>query len=176
MKYLLILSSFLLFFAACKEDESPLCDNCTLECLDGTEENVFTNDCKDNWECSFERFDASALSIDENGYTVIDGNKMVFVASVHTEGVIQIADDEFTYNLIFELESGLTSFKHEGTDLETINLQYQQVCFCENWRFNKVSMGCIHGQLLDDGTWIVQADVILMETDLQANFVIEATF
>jgi len=54
-----------------------------------------------------------------------------------TEGVMEIADDEYTNILVFELDASRTSFSAEDEQLKDLNMHYREICFCLDTEFKK---------------------------------------
>jgi hypothetical protein len=176
----LFLFAFLLF-QACNNDHRifnnvPTCENCNFTCVESIDTNTFTNDCRNNWDCSFIVIDESKVDIDESpGYA--NGNKNVFLMSSYTEGNPAIADDEFTYNLVFELDDSQNSFSVENEDLKNMNVHFQRSCFCSFRDFMPLTSGCLQGEKQADGTWFIQGNLIAtydwgdIEVKIDAQFV-----
>lgn len=154
------LFSILLILSACKkeEDKVPTCEDCNFTCLGQSEPNVYTNDCQDNWTCSFKVFSASSIDLDEN-LGVVSGNKNVFQMIRSTEGDPMIADDEYTNVLVFDLAEDQNSFSVEDSDLAMMRVHYRSLCFCSEVDFKPVTTGCLQGEKQADGSWFVQAFV-----------------
>lgn len=138
----------------------PTCENCNFTCLDSNKTDAFTNNCLDNWECSFKVTSQSEVDTDEYEGRG-DGNKNVFQVITSTIGDTLIADDEFTNILVFELEDAQTSFSVEGNELEDLNAHFRRLCFCTDVDFKEVSLGCIQGEKQSDGTWLVQGNITI---------------
>lgn len=160
----LLLFAFLLF-QACSDDPGdsnnpvPTCENCNFTCIDSIDSTVFTNNCIDNWECSFQVVSASEVDKETSvGYT--NGNKNVFVMSNHTQGDSLIADDEYTYSLVFELDANQNSFSVENNDLANMNVHFKRSCFCSSVEFIPLTSGCLQGEKQTDGTWLIQGNLV----------------
>lgn len=161
MKYMtlgLLLASIL--FTSCKKDkvEIPTCENCNFTCVDASDPDVTTNDCLENWTCNFNLKPQSKVDTGEYG-GLADGGKNSFQMILSTEGSLDIADDEFTKILVFELEESQTSFSVEGSELEAMNVYYRVICFCTEKAFIAVNSGCIQGEKQSDGSWFVQGNL-----------------
>lgn len=151
---ILLLFSILLIFSACDKEKIPSCADCNFTCLDQSEPNVYTNDCRDNWECSFKVMSQSKVDLAEpKGVSI--GNKNVFQMVRSTEGEEDIADDEFTEILVFELDASQESFSYEASEL-SLQVHFKRVCFCPEVIFNPIVDGCLQGEKQTDGTWFVQ--------------------
>lgn len=162
-------TTFLFLFAfmliqACNNDTGifnnvPTCENCNFTCVETIDSTVFTNNCLDNWTCSYEVIPNAKVDIEESdGYK--SGNKNVFKMITRTEGNPMIADDEFTHNLVFELDENQNSFSVENADLEKMNVHFQRSCFCAFRDFIEITSGCLQGEKQADGTWLIQGNLI----------------
>ncbi len=152
---ILLLLPILLIFSSCDKDKIPSCPDCDFTCLDEGELNVYTNDCRDNWECSFNIKSQSKVDLAE-GLGVSSGTNNVFQMIRSTEGEEIIADDEFTEILVFELEESQNSFSFENEELQNMEIHFKRVCFCPTVDFNPITMGCLQGEKQEDGSWFVQ--------------------
>lgn len=155
-----ILLVVLCFFLSCDKQEVqvPNCENCNLTCIEPADTNVITNDCIDNWECSFKVIPNSVVSVNET-QGVIAGNKTVFQMINSTQGSELIADDELADILVFELHESQSSFKLSGSDLAQMKVHFKRVCFCSEVEFKSVISGCIQGEKNSDGTWHIQGNL-----------------
>jgi hypothetical protein len=144
-------------FLACDKNEVdiPSCENCDFTCVGMDEANVMTNDCIDNWECSFSVFANSKVTTDQNE-GVSPGDKNVFQMISSTPGDLAIADDEFTHILVFELNENQNSFAVSDSALEGMNVFFKRVCFCLDVEFISVTEGCLQGEKLTNGNWKIQ--------------------
>lgn len=165
MKNTIFLLFAFLLFQACNNDSGdtnnpvPTCENCNFTCVNSIDSTVFTNNCIDNWDCSFQIISASEIDITNmNGYT--NGNKNVFVMNNYTQGDSLIADDEFTYTLVFELAANQNSFSVENSGLADMNVHFKQVCFCPSVEFIPLTSGCLQGEKQANGTWLIQGNLV----------------
>lgn len=150
----------LILFQACKKDEDliPTCENCSFTCIDMNDTDVITNNCIDNWECTFRVVPQSKVHLIEN-YGVSAGDKNVFQMINFTEGALEIADDEFTNILVFELNESQNSFSVEDSELIKMKVHFRISCFCSEVEFKPVTSGCIQGEKQSDGTWFIQGNL-----------------
>lgn len=159
---LLRLSLFVLLMGlvACSKDDPkvPVCENCNFDCLDGTEEDVLTNDCQENFDCTFTVF-ANAKFDSNEFFGKGNGNKNLFQILTSTEGSSEIADDEFTNILVFELDSEQNDFSADETDFATMNAHFKRLCFCAETDFKEITAGCIQGMKDENGVWFLQGNV-----------------
>ncbi|MCB0518819.1 MAG: hypothetical protein H6577_19040 [Lewinellaceae bacterium] len=164
--HFLALAIFSLLLSNCdKNDKLPECPQCDFTCLDGSEPNVFSNDCKDNWDCLYRLHENSQLNYVLEEYfdqvNINAGNKLVFETNLSTLGEANIADDEVTDFLYFEIDPSQESFAAEGDELDLLNVRFQQQCFCANVHFRKPASGCMQGQKIDDSHWKIQANLVI---------------
>jgi hypothetical protein len=178
MKSLLLSALFvLLLFCTCKQDEVniPLCENCAFSCLEDNATEVVTNDCRDNWDCTFRLAPQSRVATGEfEG--LASGEKLAFQLLNSTQGDERIADDEFTYILVFELEDSLTSFSAEGEELSLLQVHFRRICFCPETDFRAITAGCLQGEKQSDGSWFVQGNLNVPYTGGDFPFKLEAQF
>ena len=153
----------LLLLQSCSKDEEtviPRCDDCEFTCLaEGETENVITNVCKDNWQCTYTILADSKVDIGY-GQGVSEGDQMVFQLINSTQGAPEIADDEVSIFLVFELDSTLESFSVDDDMLNALNVQYIAYCFCPDVEFTRPSSGCLQGEKQEDETWFVQGNLL----------------
>lgn len=161
MKNSILLALFVLTLVqSCKKDEFPIatCENCNFTCLDANESDVISNQCIDNWECAFKVTPQSSVDTTTSD-GLASGNNLVFQMINSTEGSPNIADDEFTDILVFELNASQQSFSVEGEDLRAMNVYFKRVCFCVEVVFKEVTSGCMQGEKQADGSWYIQGNL-----------------
>lgn len=97
----------------------------------------------------------------ENGtfMEVEDGDKLVFEYKYSTEGQPEIADDEFTEVVYFELDHNTGDFTLDESDFEATRTYLGRFCFCGNTGFFPVTSGIIEGEKTGDLRWNVTLDV-----------------
>ncbi len=178
MKYLpiaLLLTA--LFFSSCEKDpvDIPSCENCNFTCIDSSRTDIITNDCPDDYSCTFRLRPDSRVDVGEfEG--VAEGEKNVFFLMLDTEGDLQIADDELTLILVFELEESQTSFSAEGSELNAMKAHYRRVCYCTETSFIAPASGCMQGERQPDGSWVVQGNWVVPYAQQDLEVVFEARF
>ncbi len=146
-----------ILFQACSKDV-PDCENCSFDCVDVNDSDVITNDCLDNYECTFKIFTQAEVDLEErDGHG--NGNKNVLQLVYETQGDLGIADDEFEKILIMEIDESQASFSVEGTELKSMNVHYKQICFCVETDFKEIDKGCMQGERQEDGSWFVQGNL-----------------
>lgn len=167
-----------LLLQACNNDDVviPTCENCNFTCLDMIDNEVFTSNCRDNYDCMYRVFTQSEVDIEEEkGFK--SGDKNVFLMETETEGEPNIADDEFKNTLVFELDESQNSFSVDGNALSDMNVYFKRTCFCTEVEFKPVATGCLQGEKQTDGTWFVQGNLTIsyswgdFEVKVDAQFV-----
>ncbi len=160
-----LLAALPLFFAQCKDDKLPSCPGCEFTCLEGNENGLFTNGCQSNWDCRYKIHENAQIQYEEGEHedlvSIQEGSHLVFETILETEGAANVADDEFTNKLYFEIDPSQESFFAEGDQLDLLNLRFQQYCYCVDVHFNKPSSGCLQGQKIDENYWKIQANLII---------------
>lgn len=180
----LILQSFLvsgilfLTLQCKKEDKLPECPNCDFTCIPQGEPDVVTNDCKNNFTCNFELHPNSKLDYNDVNFDnyIKSGSNLVFRMHLHTDGEVNIADDEFTDLLYFEIDPATGSFSAENDELDLLNVRFQQLCFCADVSPKKPASGCMQGQKLDENHWKVQANLTIDYGIFPKEVKVEAVF
>lgn len=166
---------FVVLLPSCSKKEIPTCENCSFTCIAEEETDVLTNDCIDNWQCTFKVIPQSQVAINE-GQGVGSGDKNVFQMHNSTQGHEAIADDELVNILVFELDESQNSFSVEDKDLAEMQVHYITICFCLDVEFKPVTSGCLQGEKQADGTWWVAGNLNATSTvgDVEVKF--EAQF
>lgn len=172
------LSLAVLLLLTCEQDKIsiPTCDDCNFTCLADNEADVITNACLDNYECTFLITAQSKVDTNEQE-GVSGGDRNVFQMINDTEGSPQIADDEFTDILVFELDESQSSFSVEDNQLTGMKVHYRRICYCGETEFKAIDSGCLQGEQQADGSWFIQGNLNvtygfgLVEVKLEAQFV-----
>lgn len=86
-------------------------------------------------------------------YNVIDGKRWLFEYSFKSKEYIQIADDEYSEKLLFNILPKKNSFKITSKDFDKINLLYTQSCFCMDAGTYLISNGVLNGKKINANTW-----------------------
>ncbi|TAK36462.1 MAG: hypothetical protein EPO28_13365 [Saprospiraceae bacterium] len=172
------LALFLLVATGCTKEKLPTCPDCKFTCLTPGEAGVLTNDCLDNYSCSFELHKNAMLdySGSNTGPYIESGNKLVFALSSATQGSPMVADDEITTVLYFEIDAAQQSFLAEGDLMDLLNLRFQQLCYCVDISRKKPTGGCMQGQRIDGSHWMVQGNLTFSYDFGTVPFKFEAVF
>jgi hypothetical protein len=160
-RFLLLLALPFMLYQCKDDDKLPSCPGCEFSCLEGNEEDVFSNDCKANWDCHFNIFQQSQIEYNESAASIKEGSQLVFEAILETKGADEIADDEFTYRLYFEIDPAQESFTAEAHQLDLLNIRYQEYCFCQDVNFKLPASGCVQGYKIDENFWKIQANLVI---------------
>ncbi|MFI1770758.1 hypothetical protein [Thalassobellus citreus] len=115
----------------------------------------------------YEFYENSDLSVVEVEWTYLksgvisDGNKVVFEYTYVAADDEQIADDEYSESIFFEIDSSLDSFYFEGDDMLNAKTTLSKYCFChfQDEEKNVVSVGFISGEKISDNRWNINFDV-----------------
>jgi hypothetical protein len=170
------LAAFLMFNCDDETVDIPTCDDCNFTCLDANAVDVITNACLDNWQCTFSVNPQSKVNTNEQE-GLSGGNRNVFQMINNTQGAVDIADDEFTNILVFELDETQNSFSAEDNELEAMKVHYRRICFCSETEFKAVNSGCLQGEKQADGSWFIQGNLNvaygfgIIEVKIDAQFV-----
>ncbi|MDF1697547.1 MAG: hypothetical protein P1U56_17010 [Saprospiraceae bacterium] len=174
MKNFTYIFLFLVFlFYACSD--IPECIDCEFTCIENDETDVVTNQCLDNYECTYSIFPKSGvdLSLLEG---VGEGEKTVFLLKNDTKGDLGIADDEYTRILVFELNPEQTSFSVEDEQIKDINMYYRDLCYCSEVDFDLIVEGCVQGEKQENGIWIIQGHIVIPDSFMIEEFKFYARF
>jgi len=128
-------------------------------------DEILTNQCVDEWDCSFKVFPNSTVVLveEDSEHEIIEGNNIVIRMYSFTEGAEYIADDEKYNTLFFELPVEESSFSFDGEEeLAQLNIFYQATKGFTPWiqTFYPALEGCIQGELQDDNSWRVQCNLM----------------
>jgi len=174
---------FLLVATGCKKEKLPNeklpeCPDCAFSCLESLEPDVLTNACFVRYTCSFLlRKDSRLIYSESNTESYVrPGSKLVFSLASSTQGAPNIADDEITEVLYFELEPGMESFSAEAGQMDLLNLRFQRHCYCYDTDLKKPTGGCMQGQRIDDSHWKVQGNLTFSYDFGTVPFKFEAVF
>jgi hypothetical protein len=130
-------------------------------CIDGMPD--FQPEPTNNQEYDFRFFENSSLQVDEgdriNGVDIVPGDKLVFQYEFVKNDSPQIADDEYTEYILFEIPAGLDSFIISGEDLKKSNAVFGAFCFCANVGYFWIDNGCIKGERVNNSTWNIAINI-----------------
>ena len=171
----------LLLLTTCNKEESttdPRCPDCNFTCLSDSDTDIITNDCDSATSCAFTIHSDSKLKIEDRlAMTYEAGDKKVFLLQVYSDPRDDLAGDETTIKLGFELPTDQTSFALDDDQLQNINLHSQRICFCSDIPTFKVEQGCVQGKQQTDGSWWVQGDLVIkLWMDEEVDYKFEVKF
>jgi len=105
----------------------------------------------------------SQITLDDNKpnpFTKIEsGENLVFNYYFQKEDNENIADDEYSESIIFEIDPELEHFSYTDNELLSINAYFNKSCFCLINGSIPIIKGTIKGDKVDDLTWEVQINV-----------------
>jgi hypothetical protein len=106
--------------------------------------------------------------------SIESGDKLVFNYTRTGRDCKNIADDEVSEILVFEIPKTDNSFEVSGAALGTINCHSQVSCFCANVNAVAINTGKIKGTKTAANKWAVEVDVT--NTITSAKYTFSATF
>jgi hypothetical protein len=92
---------------------------------------------------------------------VRDGENLVFHHFYQADDEENIADDEYSENIYFELASGVTSFEIKDAGLEDLKFAYYPLCFCAPVDSTVLTGGTITGEK-NGNNWKINVAVTLL--------------
>jgi len=144
-----------------------------------------TND-RNPAEFSFEVFENSAITVttDSSGNQVFpianiaSGDNYVFKYTHIAEDIIDIADDEFSEEIIFEVSPSMIElFTFEADMLQTsANTYYSKFCFCPFVGDQAINEGKIKGRRTGDNTWEIELNISFNDSSQDQNINFTETF
>lgn len=129
-----------------------------LSCSTNDDEDIYTYEFFNNSELSIIQIDDSYMKYG----TVSTGDNLVFKYSFIADDEEEIADDEYSEFIHFEVDSSLDSFLLEDTELETAKIILTKSCFCffpDDEEKNVVPTGSISGEKIANDKWRITFDV-----------------
>lgn len=90
---------------------------------------------------------------------IISGDKLVFAYEYVKNDKENIADDEYTEYIYFEIDPAAESFNFQDSELSDAALIMRPVCFCVPGLGIPVS-GTLSGSKINDNRWQVDMDVL----------------
>lgn len=107
--------------------------------------------------------------------SIENGDKLVFNYTHTYRDCKNIADDEGSEILGFEIPKTDNSFDVSGAALSTINCHSQATCFCGNVNAMAITDGRIKGTKTDANRWTIDANVTNTVTNRQYIFPVAFT-
>ena len=103
----------------------------------------------------------------ENSYlkfgNIITGNKTVFEYRFDADDNEQIADDEYSETIRFQIDPNLDSFHYENSEMENSKITFSKYCYCYfplEASKNVSPKGRIEGVKISDSKWNIKIDVV----------------
>ena len=146
-----------LFFLSCKKNSS--------ECTDDSYSYDFY---------SSKQIDTTTINAVLT-FQVNPGNNLVFSYVHNGPDCKNVADDEYTDRLVFQVSPGLTTFYYENTQLEGLLCLFVRYGFVST-NAVRINSGHIRGTKISDTTWDIEIDVNVGGTvgriTLKRNFIL----
>lgn len=96
---------------------------------------------------------------------VESGEHLVFMYRFVADEDPDIADDEYSERIIFEIDNALTSFNYSDEELLQTKMYFNQFCFCPNIGSIQIVDGTAEGLKLNNGKWRISLDVSFVVYD-----------
>ncbi len=113
-------------------------------------------------DCSYFYQENKQIVVDSSSnqveFTVEAGNQLVFTYEYKKDDSPRIADDEYTENLIFAIDSSLSDFAYTDDQLSSTDLAFIAYCFCID-RTTAITSGTLSGLKKDNNHWQIDLDV-----------------
>ena len=141
---------FILLFSCSQQEESS--------------EGSYCYNFQENAQLTIEPFYEESYM--KNGI-VTQGNNLVFTYEYEAEDELNIADDEYSEVIQFEIEPAVTEFVYSDNELDTINAVYTESCFCDftDESKNTSPQGTISGKKISETEWDITIDVTFYTDD-----------
>lgn len=123
---------------------------------------------------SYQFFEASSLTVNtrEDSYmkygVIEQGNSIVFKYTFHAEDEEDIADDEYSEYIYFEIDPKLTEFEIGAESLIETKTTLTKGCFCFFGNASEKDVppiGTIRGNRLSDTKWNIELNVLFYGED-----------
>lgn len=130
--------------------------------------SLFISCATDNPEIiEYKFYKSSTIAIDTNddyGFATTEaGQNLVFEYFFTAREEPNVADDEYSERIVFEIDASVESFSLSGDDLILANTFFDKYCFCELTGSIPISSGTITGEQLDADTWSIDIEVSFMD-------------
>lgn len=148
----------------------------SFSCREG---GIKPTNCRDG-KCAYTFEEGKKLVLDSSGVDAIfvevqEGNDLVFTYSYTKNDRPNIADDEYSETIRFQVPAGADSFRYEDAELNEMPMYLQAICFCPQ-EISRPLRGSVSGKKRDDKMWEIEMDVVfdLFDTEEVRSF--ESTF
>jgi len=106
--------------------------------------------------------DSNMVFTNNQGFETVSiepGTNSVFKYSFTAEEDENIADDEYTETLYFEVDGSLDNFSYSNGELRGLNLAIRRLCFCPNVDFIFPQVGTVTGSKQSNGNWDISISI-----------------
>jgi hypothetical protein len=93
-------------------------------------------------------------------YKINPGSNLVFRYAHTGPDCKNIADEEYTEYLVFQVPSGVSSFEYTNNQLKDAFCYFNRICFCP-LNTNMISSGIIKGTKVSATKWILEINIAL---------------
>lgn len=153
-KYIKIAAVFLMLAAGCNTDD----DN-TPESGDRSEYRFYEN---------------SSIRVGDFDFAVIeDGTNLVFEYFFTADEEPNIADDEYSERIIFEISPELEAFSFSASELISANTYFDKYCFCLIEGSIPIAEGSISGMRIDSSTWDITIAITFEDFETRTRTIAE---
>ena len=121
-------------------------------------EEYFLYNFSENKQLNIETYDESYMKYGN----IEEGSNLVFEYEYSAEDAVNIADDEYSESIRFEINPLLTEFNYEGSELSDIKAVFSKSCFCFfDYDSDKdvPPTGTISGEKISNTEWNISIDV-----------------
>jgi len=96
---------------------------------------------------------------------IVSGENLVFKYYFQKEDNENIADDEYSEAIFFEIDTDLEHFSYTDQDLTSINTYFNKYCFCIREGSTPITKGTIVGNKIDNSTWDIDLDITFINNN-----------
>tara|TARA_B100000768_G_scaffold102680_1_gene95560 strand:+ start:162 stop:656 length:495 start_codon:yes stop_codon:yes gene_type:complete len=121
-------------------------------------EEYFLYNFSENKQLNIETYDESYMKYGN----IEEGSNLVFEYEYSAEDAVNIADDEYSESIRFEINPLLTEFNYEGSELSDIKAVFSKSCYCFfDYDSDKdvPPTGTISGEKISNTEWNISIDV-----------------
>lgn len=161
---------------------TPDQQNNIFSCKIDTAAVILSENCQPNMDCSFTAQSGHTIDIElyQNSISkaeVIPGYAQTFYINRTFRDNPNIADDEFTEKLLFEIPTSLSKFQIQNEEFKQAKMVYATLAYSRDGGYYPVKSGCMEGFKLENGSWKVQGEItIITRTKREITRTIQAIF
>lgn len=96
-----------------------------------------------------------------------DGENLVFEYEYINFGRNEMADDEYSETIIFEIPREVSSFEYIDDEIKDTKMHFTQFCYCVPEGSFEISQGFLKGSKNDDNLWQISFDVTFNRNDTE---------